>query len=114
MVAIPVCIFGTSWVYRAPDGRASGEIKAGFGQLCDPGRARSEELVTATLNFTLTTHPGGPGVFRQAGGRHMAEFEPPSGDRATDGHPERVDPAWFQDLIRRAYEREMRRYQRLG
>lgn len=44
----------------------------------------------------------------------MGEIEPPAGNRATEGHPERIDPAWFQDLIRRAYEREMRRYQRLG
>jgi hypothetical protein len=26
-------------------------------------------------------------------------------------HPESVDPVWFQDLVRRAFEREMRRQQ---
>jgi hypothetical protein len=41
----------------------------------------------------------------------MAE---PSGERAMEGHPESVDPPWFQELIRRAFEREMRRYQKLG
>jgi hypothetical protein len=32
----------------------------------------------------------------------------------TGAHPEHVDPPWFQELVRRAFEREMRRYQRLG
>lgn len=41
-------------------------------------------------------------------------IEPPSGRPVTGGHPESVDPPWFQDLVRRAFEREMRRYQRLG
>lgn len=40
--------------------------------------------------------------------------EPPSGERAMEGHPEKVDPVWFQDLVRRAFEREMRRYQKVG
>ena len=29
-------------------------------------------------------------------------------------HPESVDPPWFAELIRRSYEREMRKYQALG
>ncbi|MGH8999867.1 MAG: hypothetical protein ACRDY7_10820 [Acidimicrobiia bacterium] len=44
----------------------------------------------------------------------MAELEPPTGNSPSEGHPELVDPSWFQDLVRRAYEREMRRYQRMG
>jgi len=27
----------------------------------------------------------------------------------TKGHPENVDPPWFQELVRRAFEREVRR-----
>lgn len=30
------------------------------------------------------------------------------------GHPESVDPPWFQELVRRAFEREMRRLQQSG
>ena len=40
--------------------------------------------------------------------------EPQNGNEPIGGHPERVDPPWFQELVRRAFEREMRRYQRLG
>lgn len=29
-------------------------------------------------------------------------------------HPEAVDPDWFQDLVRRAFEREMRRLMKGG
>lgn len=28
-------------------------------------------------------------------------------------HPESIDPVWFQELIRRAFQREMRRIQKL-
>ena len=31
-----------------------------------------------------------------------------------EGHPESVDPVWFQDLIRRSFERELRRQASLG
>jgi len=40
--------------------------------------------------------------------------EPQSGNEPIGGHPESVDPPWFQELVRRAFEREMRRYQKLG
>jgi hypothetical protein len=42
----------------------------------------------------------------------MAEGQNPN--QPVSGHPESVDPPWFQELVRRAFEREMRRYQRLG
>lgn len=29
-------------------------------------------------------------------------------------HPENIDPPWFQELVRRAFEREARRHQSLG
>lgn len=29
-------------------------------------------------------------------------------------HPESIDPPWFQELVRRAWEREMRRLMALG
>jgi hypothetical protein len=32
----------------------------------------------------------------------------------TEGHPENIDPAWFQELVRRAFEREMLRQQSQG
>lgn len=31
-----------------------------------------------------------------------------------ENHPECIDPPWFQELVRRAYEREMRRSMTLG
>lgn len=37
-----------------------------------------------------------------------------SGFYPVEAHPEHIDPPWFQELVRRAYERELRRYQRLG
>ena len=40
--------------------------------------------------------------------------EPQSGNEPINGHPESVDPPWFQELVRRAFEREMRRYQSLA
>jgi hypothetical protein len=40
--------------------------------------------------------------------------EAESNNQPLGGHPESVDPPWFQELVRRAFEREMRRYQRLG
>jgi hypothetical protein len=40
--------------------------------------------------------------------------EAPNENKPIGGHPESVDPPWFQELVRRAFEREMRRYQRLG
>jgi hypothetical protein len=40
--------------------------------------------------------------------------DPQSGNEPIGGHPESVDPPWFQELVRRAFEREMRRYQKLG
>jgi hypothetical protein len=43
-----------------------------------------------------------------------AMAEPHSGNEPIGGHPESVDPPWFQELVRRAFEREMRRYQKLG
>src|SRR3712207_8848380 len=45
-------------------------------------------------------------------GRGMAE--PQSGNEPIGGHPESVDPPWFQELVRRAFEREMRRHQKPG
>lgn len=30
------------------------------------------------------------------------------------GHPEAIDPPWFQELVRRSWEREMRRNMSLG
>lgn len=35
-------------------------------------------------------------------------------DEMMDKHPEHIDPPWFQELVRRAYEREMRRQTSLG
>lgn len=32
----------------------------------------------------------------------------------TSGHPESVDPEWFQRLVRNAFDREMRRQMQLG
>lgn len=32
-----------------------------------------------------------------------------SGFYPVEAHPESVDPPWFQELVRRAWEREMRR-----
>jgi hypothetical protein len=32
----------------------------------------------------------------------------------TGAHPETVDPPWFQDLVRRAFDREMRRLMHAG
>jgi hypothetical protein len=40
--------------------------------------------------------------------------DPQSRNEPIGGHPESVDPPWFQELVRRAFEREMRRYQKLG
>lgn len=37
-----------------------------------------------------------------------------SGFYPVEVHPENVDPPWFQELVRRAYEREMRRFMKLG
>jgi hypothetical protein len=31
-----------------------------------------------------------------------------------EGHPESVDPPWFQELVRRAYDREVWRLMALG
>lgn len=31
-----------------------------------------------------------------------------------ESHPENIDPPWFQELVRRAFEREMRRQQAHG
>lgn len=31
-----------------------------------------------------------------------------------EGHPESIDPPWFQELVRRAFERELRRLGGLG
>lgn len=31
-----------------------------------------------------------------------------------EGHPESIDPPWFQELVRRAYDREVWRLMALG
>lgn len=35
-------------------------------------------------------------------------------DDMMEKHPESVDPAWFQELVRRAFEREVRRQMEAG
>ena len=36
------------------------------------------------------------------------------GSEPGNHHPESIDPVWFQELIRRAYERDVRRHTKLG
>jgi hypothetical protein len=69
-----------------------------------PAEPGGEETGVPLANLTFTTI--------DVEDREMAE--PQSGNEPIGGHPESVDPPWFQELVRRAFEREMRRYQKLG
>lgn len=36
------------------------------------------------------------------------------GEFGNEPHPESVDPVWFQELVRRAFDRELRKLQAMG